>query len=265
MRSINKVKIDYYLTKPWDPPEGHLYPVLDDLLDDWWASCRPPFEGIKVIGVRWSPRSHEIKEFLARNDIPYQWLDIEGDQEARRIVSIANSSKSDTLSTDSELSSGTPPFSDFSSLHLPLVIFPDGSFIAEPTNSQIAEKIGLKTRAQMAFYDLLIIGGGPAGLAAVYGASEGLHTWVVEKQAPGGQAGASSRIENYLGFPSGLTGGRLARRAVSQAIKFGAEILDPQEVASIRSDGQYRVAKLGDATEIRCHTMVIAWSNISQA
>lgn len=171
----------------------------------------------------------------------------------------------DTLSTDSELSSGTPPFSDFSSLHLPLVIFSDGSFIAEPTNSQIAEKIGLKTRAQMAFYDLLIIGGGPAGLAAVYGASEGLHTWVVEKQAPGGQAGASSRIENYLGFPSGLTGGRLARRAVSQAIKFGAEILDPQEVASIRSDGQYRVAKLGDATEIRCHTMVIAWSNISQA
>ena len=166
MRSINKVKIDYYLTKPWDPPEGHLYPVLDDLLDDWWASCRPPFEGIKVIGVRWSPRSHEIKEFLARNDIPYQWLDIEGDQEARRIVSIANSSKLDTLSTDSELSSGTPPFSDFSSLHLPLVISPDGSFIAEPTNSQIAEKIGLKTRAQMAFYDLLIIGGGPAGLAS---------------------------------------------------------------------------------------------------
>jgi thioredoxin reductase (NADPH) len=116
----NKVKIDYYLTKPWDPPEEHLYPVLDDLLDDWWASCRPPFEGIRVIGVRWSPRSHEIKEFLARNGIPYKRLDIEGDQEARRLVSIANSSKSDTLSTDSELSSGTPPFLDFSSLHLPL-------------------------------------------------------------------------------------------------------------------------------------------------
>ena len=129
MRSINKVKIDYYLTKPWDSPEEHLYPVLDDLLDDWWASCRPPFEGINVIDVRWSPRSHEIKEFLARNGIPYQWLDIEGDQEARRLVSIAKSTKSDTLSTDSALSSGTPPFLDFSSLHLPLVIFPDGSFL----------------------------------------------------------------------------------------------------------------------------------------
>ena len=254
MRSINKVKIDYYLTKPWDPPEEHLYPVLDDLLDDWWASCRPPFEGIKVIGLRWSPRSHEIREFLARNGIPYQWLDIESDQEARRLASIVNLTKSDSLSTDSEL-----PSLDVSSLHLPLVIFPDGSFIAEPTNSQIAEKIGLKTRAQMAFYDLIIIGGGPAGLAAaVYGASEGLHTLVVEKQAPGGQAGASSKIENYLGFPSGLSGASLARRAVAQAIKFGAEILDPQEVASIRSDGQYRIAKLGDGTEVRCHTMVIA-------
>lgn len=254
MRSINKVKIDYYLTKPWDPPEEHLYPVLDDLLDDWWASCRPPFEGIKVIGLRWSPRSHEIREFLARNGIPYQWLDIERDQEARRLTSIVNLTKSDSLPTDSEL-----PSLDVSSLHLPLVIFPDGSFIAEPTNSQIAEKIGLKTRAQMAFYDLIIIGGGPAGLAAaVYGASEGLHTLVVEKQAPGGQAGASSKIENYLGFPSGLSGTSLAKRAVAQAIKFGAEILDPQEVASIRSDGQYRIAKLGDGTEIRCHTMVIA-------
>jgi thioredoxin reductase (NADPH) len=254
MRSINKVKIDYYLTKPWDPPEEHLYPVLDDLLDDWWASCRPPFEGIKVIGLRWSPRSHEIREFLARNGIPYQWLDIESDQEARRLASIVNLTKSDSLSTYSEL-----PSLDVSSLHLPLVIFPDGSFIAEPTNSQIAEKIGLKTRAQMAFYDLIIIGGGPAGLAAaVYGASEGLHTLVVEKQAPGGQAGASSKIENYLGFPSGLSGASLARRAVAQAIKFGAEILDPQEVASIRSDGQYRIAKLGDGTEVRCHTMVIA-------
>ncbi len=174
--SINNVKIDYYLTKPWDPPEEHLYPILDDLLDDWWASIRPPFEGIKVIGVRWSPRSHELKEFLARNGIPYQWLDIEGDQEARRLVSIANSTKSGKSSNSSVdtntvtpggISSPTAPSSsEPSSLHLPLVIFPDGTLIAEPTNSQIAEKIGLKTRAQMAFYDLIIIGGGPAGLAA---------------------------------------------------------------------------------------------------
>jgi thioredoxin reductase (NADPH) len=267
--SINNVKIDYYLTKPWDPPEEHLYPVLDDLLDDWWASIRPPFEGIKVIGVRWSPRSHELKEFLARNGIPYQWLDIEGDQEARRLVSIANSTKSGKSSNSSVDTNTVAPggistptassSSEPSSLHLPLVIFPDGTWIAEPTNSQIAEKIGLKTRAQMAFYDLIIIGGGPSGLAAaVYGASEGLHTLVIEKQAPGGQAGASSDIENYLGFPSGLSGASLARRAVAQALRFGAEILDPQEVASIRSDGQYRIAKLGDGTEIRCHTMVIA-------
>jgi thioredoxin reductase (NADPH) len=273
MRSINKVRIDYYLTKPWDPPEEHLYPVLDDLLNDWWASCRPPFEGIKVIGVRWSPRSHEIKEFLARNGIPYQWLDIERDQEARSLVSIADPTKSATnsspidnsnLTTNSISSPGTtssPESSslDVSSLHLPLVIFPDGSYMAEPTNSQIAEKTGLKTRAQLAFYDLIIIGGGPAGLAgAVYGASEGLHTLVVERQAPGGQAGASSNIENYLGFPSGLSGRSLAIRAVAQATRFGAEILDPQEVASIRNDGQYRIAKLGDGTEIRCHTMLIA-------
>lgn len=283
IKSINKVKIDYYLTKPWDPPEEHLYPVLNDVLDDWWSSFRPPFEGIKVVGPKWSPRSHEIKDFLARNCISYQWLDIEGDEEARRLVSFANSTRSDrhfnssintnTISSHSSFytisnntdnnntatSIATPPSSNSSSLHLPLVIFPDGSYIAEPTNIQIAEKIGLKTRAQMAFYDLIIIGGGPAGLAAgVYGASEGLHTLLIERQAPGGQAGTSSNIENYLGFPSGLTGGNLARRAVAQAIKFGAEILNPQEVVGIRANGPYRIAKLGDGTEISCHAMLIA-------
>ena len=159
MESINRIKIDYYLTKPCEPPELNLYPLLKDLLEDWWASFRPPFEGIKVIGLRWSPRSHETKEFLARNGIPYQWLDIEADGEARRLVSFANSTRTSDTNTDSYSSSS------YSSLHLPLIIFPDGSYIAEPTNSQIAEKIGLKIRAQMAFYDLIIIGAGPTGLA----------------------------------------------------------------------------------------------------
>ena len=268
IRSINKAKIDYYLMKPWDPPEEQLYPILDDLLDDWWALAKPPFEGIRIIGLRWSPKSYDVKHFLARNGIPYQWLDIEGDQEARRLVSIASSTKSGKGSNSSvdtntvtpeRISSPTAPSSEPSSLHLPLVIFPDGSLIAEPTNSQIAEKIGLKTHAQMPFYDLIIIGGGPAGLAAaVYGASEGLGTLLIERQAPGGQAGMSHNIENYLGFPSGLSGSNLARRAATQAARFGAEILTPQEAVSLRVDGPYRIVKLNDGTEISCHALLIA-------
>jgi thioredoxin reductase (NADPH) len=268
IRSINKAKIDYYLMKPWDPPEEQLYPILDDLLDDWWALTKPPFEGIRIIGLRWSPKSYDVKHFLARNGIPYQWLDIEGDQEARRLVSIASSTKSgkspnssvDTNTvTPERISSPIAPSSEPSSLHLPLVIFPDGSLIAEPTNSQIAEKIGLKTHAQMPFYDLIIIGGGPAGLAAaVYGASEGLGTLLIERQAPGGQAGMSHNIENYLGFPSGLSGSNLARRAATQAARFGAEILTPQEAVSLRVDGPYRIVKLNDGTEISCHALLIA-------
>jgi thioredoxin reductase (NADPH) len=245
MQSINRVKIDYYLTKPCEPPEIHLYPALDDILEDWMSSYNPPFEGIKVIGIVWSPRSHEIKEFLARNGVPYQWFDIESD-EARRLVSSINL----TVSKDSI---------DNNSLHFPIILFSDGSYLIEPTNSQIAEKIGLKTHPNMAFYDLVIIGGGPAGLAAaVYGASEGLHTILIEEQAVGGQAAASSNIENYLGFPSGLTGYNLTRRAVVQAIKFGAEILNSQNVLRIKVDGQYRIATFADGNEIRCHVMLIA-------
>jgi thioredoxin reductase (NADPH) len=242
IRSINKAKIDYYLMKPWDPPEQNLFPVVDDLLDDWMASFRPPFEGIRVIGLLWSSKSHETRDFLARNGIPYQWLDAESDQEARRLVDYIRSKDNTTT---------TP--------HLPILLFPDGSYLSESTNLQIAEKIGLKTRAQMPFYDLIIVGAGPAGLAAaVYGASEGLHTLLVEREAPGGQAGMSSNIENYLGFPTGLTGANLARRAVAQAARFGAEILTPQEATGIRIDGPYRFVKLNDGTEISCHTLLIA-------
>ncbi len=245
MQSINEVKIDYYLTKPCEPPEIHLYPALNDILEDWMSSYNPPFEGIKIIGIVWSPRSHEIKEFLARNGIPYQWFDIESD-EARRLLSSIN------------LTDSKHPI-DHNSLHFPIILFSDGSYIIEPTNSQIAEKIGLKTHPDMAFYDLLIIGGGPAGLAAaVYGASEGLHTILIEGQAVGGQAAASSNIENYLGFPSGLTGYNLTRRAVVQAIKFGAEILNSQNVMGIKVDGQYRLVTFADGNEIRCHVVLIA-------
>jgi thioredoxin reductase (NADPH) len=290
IRSINKAKIDYYLMKPWDPPEEDLYPILDDLLDDWWALVKPPFEGIRIIGLRWSPKSYDVKHFLARSGIPYQWLDIEANEEAHKLVSYleltSKNGSSGSPSTLPKIATSNSPFSilenkktgnndnnnnsssstrlESSQSHsflpsLPVVIFPDGSYMEEPSNSELAEKIGLKTHAQMPFYDLIIIGGGPAGLAAaVYGASEGLSTLLIERQAPGGQAGMSSNIENYLGFPSGLSGSSLARRAATQAARFGAEILAPQEVVSLRIDGPYRIVKLNDGTEISCHALLIA-------
>jgi thioredoxin reductase (NADPH) len=237
IRAINDVRLDHYLMKPWDPPEERLYPVLQDLLDDWQASFRPPFEGIRVIGHRWSPQAHQIKDFLSRNQVPYQWLDIETDGEARRLAESADS--------------GAAP--------LPLVLLPDGSYLSQPTNVQLAERIGLKIRAEMPFYDLIIAGAGPAGLAAaVYGASEGLRTLLIEREAPGGQAGLSSRIENYLGFPVGLSGADLARRAVTQATRFGAEILTPQEATGLRVRDAYRLVELGDGSELGCHALLIA-------
>ncbi|MEA5551591.1 FAD-dependent oxidoreductase [Anabaena cylindrica UHCC 0172] len=235
--AINKTNINYYLTKPWDPPEERLYPILNDLLDDWLASYHPPFEGIRVVGNRWSPDSHNIKDFLARNQVPYQWLDIERDQEAQELLNYSGENK----------------------LSLPLVILGNGERLIKPSNIQIAEKVGLQTQAKQPFYDLAIVGGGPAGLAAaVYGASEGLRTVMIEREAPGGQAGTSSRIENYLGFPVGLSGADLARRGVTQAKRFGVEILTPQEVIGIRINDSYRYAILKDGSEIACHALMLA-------
>jgi thioredoxin reductase (NADPH) len=232
--AINKARVDYYLMKPWDPPEENFYPVLNDLLDDWLAAFRPPFEGIRVLGSRWSPQALEIKSFLAGNHVPYQWLDVETDAEAGRMLEGAPGRK------------------------LPLVVFPDGEQLEAPDASQMARKIGLRTSADQQFYDLIIVGGGPAGLAAaVYGASEGLKTVMVERQAPGGQAGTSSRIENYLGFPSGLSGADLARRAVTQARRFGVETL-AAEAVGLRCQDSYRFVRLADGSELSSHVILIA-------
>jgi thioredoxin reductase (NADPH) len=238
--AINQAGIHYFFLKPWDPPTDHLYPQLDDLLGDWQASYRPVFEGIRVLGTRWSPRSYDLRDFLARNRVPYQWIDVESsanDPETKNLL--------DALGPDVS--------------KLPVVLFPDGTKILEGIPADVAQKVGLKTRAQTNFYDLAIVGGGPAGLAAaVYGASEGLHTVMIEREAPGGQAGMSSRIENYLGFPAGLSGNDLARRAVVQAQRFGVEILSPQEATGLRTEGSYRIIKLADGSEISCHTLMIA-------
>ena len=236
--AINSAQLDYYLLKPWDPPEEKLYPVLDDLLQDWEASFKPEFQGIKVISDRWSPQSHALRDFLARNQIPYRWLDIETDAEAKQLIDCAGE--------------GNNPC-------LPLVLLPDGEKLVKPDPAQLARHVGMQTEANNPFYDLVIIGGGPAGLAAaVYGASEGLRTVMVEREAPGGQAGTSSRIENYLGFPVGLSGGDLARRAVTQAKRFGVEILNPQEATGIRLEDNYRIVTLADGSEITCHAVILA-------
>lgn len=235
--SINLIGLDHYLMKPWDPPEQHLYPILDELLSDWQATVPLPYDGIRVAGTLWSPQSHLVKDFLARNRIPYQWLDIEQDNQANEIVESVLKGEH----------------------HLPVVFFPDGSTLIEPDFRELAEKVGMHTQATQPFYDLIIIGAGPAGLgAAVYGASEGLRTALIEREATGGQAGTSSRIENYLGFPKGISGADLARRATDQAKRLGAEILTAQAVLKVRVEGPYRIVTLSDGSELSCQALLIA-------
>ena len=234
---INTIGLDHYLMKPWDPPEEHLYPVLDDLLAAWTAAHRPPFLGIRVAGSRWSPSSHEVKDFLSRTQTPYEWVDVDTDAATRALVE--------------GLSPGLAK--------LPVVFFPDGAALVAPTPRELAERIGHQTAATKPFYDLIVIGGGPTGLAAaVYAASEGLRTMVVECTATGGQAGTSSQIENYLGFPGGLSGADLARRATAQARRFGAEVVAPREVTAVRAEHPYRVVTLEDGTELRCYAALVA-------
>ena len=235
--SINKLLLDYYLLKPWDPPEDNLYPVLEELLEDWRAGVKPSFEGIRVAGALWSPRSHEVKDFFARHQISYQWLDVDRDAQVRAQV---------------ESQSG-------GELRLPVVFYPDGTALVEPEMHDLAVKSGLQTKASMPFYDLVIVGAGPGGLAAaVYAASSGIRCLVLEKQAPGGQAGNSPKIENYLGFPNGISGMDLARRAVTQAKRFGAEILSAQSATCVRVQDNYRVVTLSDGSEVSCKAILIA-------
>ncbi len=234
---INEVQLDHYLMKPWDPPAERLYPVLDDLLGDWSASFRPPFEGIRVAGSPWSPKSHEVKDFLSRNLTPYQWIDVEQDAAVR-----------------AEVEAASPGLQ-----RLPVVFFPDGTALVEPSGRALAEKLGLQTTANRPFYDLVIVGGGPTGLAAaVYAGSEGLRTVLIERETTGGQAGTSASIENYLGFPSGLSGADLARRATAQARRFGAEVLTAREVTKVRAEGPYRMATLDDGSELGCYAMLLS-------
>jgi thioredoxin reductase (NADPH) len=240
INAINEVNVHYFFLKPWDPPSLHLYPVLDDLLEDWNASYRAPYEGIRVLGTRWSSRAYEVRDFLARNHVPYQWIDVELASEDPEVKQLVASIGDDVA-------------------NLPLTLFPDGTRLFQSTSAELAEKIGLRTRAETQFYDLAIVGGGPGGLAAaVYGASEGLKTVMIDREAPGGQAGLSSRIENYLGFPAGLSGMDLARRGVMQAQRFGVEIIAPQEVVELRVEGPYRILKLANGSEISCHVVLIA-------
>jgi len=237
IKAINNVKLDYYLQKPWYPAEEKLFPIVNDLLDEWQALYKPDHEATRIIGFQWSPKSHKLKEFLSGNLVPYIWMDIENNEEAEKFLVSANASKSD----------------------LPLVIFKDGSFISDPSLPDVAERVGLRQKAAKEMYDVLIIGGGPAGLAAsVYGSCEGLKTLLIERSNPGGQASSSARIENYLGFPNGLSGAELSRRAITQTLRFGTEILTPQEVKNITVKDGYKITEMQDGSQIHSKAVVIA-------
>lgn len=235
--AINDIDLDYYLLKPWDPPEERLYPVLDDLLNDWREGHFDDAGGLRVVGDRWSERSYDVKTFLARNHVPYRWFDLERDDEARRLQDLASAAATD----------------------LPLVLIPDGETLRAPSNLDLANALGLRTSAQQPLYDLCIVGGGPAGLAAaVYGASEGLQTIVIEREGPGGQAGQSASIENYLGFPKGLTGADLTHRAVAQARRFGAEMVLARDVVGFEVREPVRAVRFADSGEIEARAVVVA-------
>lgn len=236
IKAINEVQLDYYLMKPWDPPEEKLFNVIDDLLDEWQSSYQPDFKGIKLIGYQFSPKSHTIKEYLAGNLVPYQWMDIEKSKEAQHLLEINH----------------------FQVKDLPIIFLEDGTTLQSPSIHELAGKVGLTPTLKNEVYDVVIIGAGPAGLAAsVYGASEGLKTLLIERHAPGGQAGTSSRIENYLGFPSGLSGADLTRRAVTQATRFGAEFLSPHDVTAIQEKDGYKRIILENSMEINTRSVII--------
>jgi thioredoxin reductase (NADPH) len=237
IRAINQVKLDYYLLKPWNPPEEKLYPVINDLLDDWHALYKPDHEGIRIIGFQWSPKSHRLKEFLSGNLVPYLWMDVEENKEAEEYLASVNATPS----------------------NLPVVILRDGSQLVDPDLPQLASRVGLQQKPTAAMYDVMIVGAGPAGLAAsVYGSCEGLKTLLIEKKNPGGQASSSSRIENYLGFPTGLSGAELTRRAITQTLRFGTEVLTPQEIKTIRLQDGYKIVEMTDGCIVHSKTIVIA-------
>ena len=236
IKAINDVQLDYYLMKPWDPPEEKLYPVISDQLEEWQGNYRPGFDGIRILGYQWSPKSHHIKDFLSGNLIPYQWMDIEISEEGKSFAEL----------------------NDITEKDYPVVILENGDLLKNPELTSIGEKIGMSSTAKQTMYDVTIIGAGPAGLAAgVYGGSEGLNTLLIEKRAPGGQAGTSSRIENYLGFPKGLSGADLSRRAITQATRFGIEFLSPQEVTGIKLQDGYKIISLKDGTTVNTKSIII--------
>jgi thioredoxin reductase (NADPH) len=237
IKAINTVKLNYYLTKPWHPPEEKLFPVINDLLDDWQAQYSPDHEATRIIGFQWSPKSHALKEFLSGNLVPYIWMDIDNNEEAEKYLISANATRSS----------------------LPIVVLKDGSTLVDPSLNDLAAGVGLSQKASGEMYDLLIIGAGPAGLAAsVYGSCEGLKTILIERSNPGGQASSSARIENYLGFPTGLSGAELSRRAISQTLRFGTEILTPTEVECISIKDGYKITKLKNGSEILSKAIVIS-------
>jgi thioredoxin reductase (NADPH) len=237
VKAINEAHLDYYLTKPWDPPEECLFPVIDELLDAWQVERPPETTGLRLVGHQWSPRSHDIKSFLASNLIPYRWVDVERDPEAAALLTAAG----------------------IASENLPALVFEDGSVLPNPQRPQVIERLGKSLLATFDVYDLVIVGAGPAGLAAaVYGASEGLRTLLLDGHAPGGQAGTSSRIENYLGFPTGVSGSELTRRALAQAQRLGAEFLAPLEVAGVSIDAGYKRLRLVDGRELVTRALLAA-------